>query len=142
MIWLWAIVILVLALILYVAFRPIPISGLVSHPNPVTSYGDALIQVKAMQEEDNQDLTRDVCITKLFDHGEQTENVIILLHGFTNCPEQFNELGKKYFEAGFNVFIPRMPYHGLADRLTTELAKLKAEDLINFGDKVVNIAHG
>jgi len=131
-----------MALILWVAFRRIPISGLVSHPNSIKSYAEARIQVKAMQEDDNHDLARDVCITKLFDHGAQTENVIVLLHGFTNCPEQFGELGKQFFEAGFNVLIPRMPYHGLTDRLTTELAKLKAEDLCVFGDKVVNIAHG
>jgi carboxylesterase len=68
--------------------------------------------------------------------------VIVLLHGFTNCPEQFNELGKQYYESGYNVFIPRMPYHGLSDRLTDALANLTAENLADFGDKVVDIAHG
>ena len=140
--WLWIIGIILLALTLWVTFRPIPISGLVSHPNPVTSYEEALARVKAMQEEDNQDMAQDVCITKLFDHGLQTENVIILLHGFTNCPEQFSELGKQFFDEGFNVFIPRQPYHGLSDRLTNQLEKLTAEELCIFGDKVLNIAHG
>ncbi len=138
----WIIGIILLILILWVVLRPIPISGLVTHPNPVTSYDEALAKVKAMQEEDNHDFALDVCITKLFDHGIQTEHVIVLLHGFTNCPEQFNELGKQYFESGYNVFIPRMPYHGLSDRLTNELAKLRAEDLTNFGDKVMDISHG
>jgi carboxylesterase len=95
-----------------------------------------------MQEEDNQDLTRDVCITKLYDHGRQTEHVVILIHGFTNCPEQFREIGQQHFEAGHNVFIPRMPYHGLSDRLTDALVNLTAEDLAAFGDKVIDIAHG
>src|SRR5689334_2676451 len=124
MIW-WILVLILLGLILSVAFRPIPISGLVSHPNPVTSYDEAIAKVKTMQTEDNQDFTLDVCITKLFDHGIQVEHVMVLLHGFTNCPEQFNELGKQYFDSGYNVFIPRMPYHGLSDRLTNELAKLR-----------------
>lgn len=141
MIW-WILVLILLGLILWVVLGTVPISGLVSHPNPVTSYDDAIAKVKMMQEEDNQDLARDVCITKLFDHGIQTEHVIVLLHGFTNCPEQFNKLGKQYFEAGYNVFIPRMPYHGLSDRLTNELAKLRAEDLTIFGDKVIDIACG
>jgi len=35
-----------------------------------------------------------------------------------------------------------MPYHGLADRLTDELANLTAENLASFGDKVIDIAHG
>jgi len=142
MFWLWMIGISVLVLILWLALRPIPMSGLVSHPDPVSSYEEALIQVKGMQEADNQDLARDVCITKLYDHGEQTEHVIIVIHGFTNCPEQFNELGKQHFEAGNNVFIPRMPYQGLSDRLTDALVNLTAEDLAAFGDKVINIAHG
>lgn len=113
-----------------------------SHPNPAASYEEAIALIKAMQEEDNQDLARDVCITKLYDHGMQTQHVMILLHGFTTCPEQFNELGKKYYEAGNNVFIPRMPYHGLYDRLTDALVNLNAEDLAAFGDRVIDIAHG
>ena len=113
-----------------------------SHANPVAVYDEALACVKAMQEADNQDLTRDVCITKLYDHGHQTDHVIILIHGFTNCPEQFNELGKQYYEAGNNVFLPRMPYHGLSDRLTDALVDLTAEYLASFGDKVIDIAHG
>ena len=95
-----------------------------------------------MQEADDDNSTRDVCISKLYDHGMRTEHVIILIHGFTNCPEQFNELGKQHFDAGNNVFIPRMPYHGLSDRLTDALVNLTAEDLATFGDKVIDIAHG
>src|SRR5687767_3385392 len=92
--------------IFWVMFRSIAMSELKSHPNPVTKYEEALVRVKAMQEAEDQDSTRDVCVTKLYDHGHQTEHVIILIHGFTNCPEQFNELGKQHFEAGNNVFIP------------------------------------
>lgn len=108
----------------------------------MVSYEEALACVKAMQEAEEHELARDVCITKLYTHGYQTEHVIILIHGFTNCPEQFNELGKQHFEAGNNVFLPRMPYHGLSDRLTDALVNFRAEDLAAFGDKVINIAHG
>jgi alpha-beta hydrolase superfamily lysophospholipase len=141
MIW-WIFVFAVLSLILLVAFRPIAISEFKSQSKPITNYEDAVARVKAMQDEDNQDFARDVCITKLYDHGKQTEHVIILIHGFTNCPEQFNELGKQHFEVGHNVFIPRMPYHGLSDRLTDALINLTAENLAAFGDKVIDIAHG
>ena len=113
-----------------------------SHVNPAFTFREALTRVKAMQEADDHDMTRDVCITKLYDHGKQTEHVVTLIHGFTNCPEQFNELGRQYFEAGNNVFIPRMPYHGLSNRLTDALVDLTAENLAGFGDKVIDIAHG
>ena len=138
----WIFVIIVFILILWVILRPNPTDSVASHPNPTRNYDEAIHQVKAMQEDDNQDLARDVCVTKLYDHGSQTEHVIILLHGFTNCPEQFNELGKQYNEAGNNVFIPRMPYHGLSDRLTDALVHMTANELASFGDRVVDIAHG
>jgi carboxylesterase len=115
---------------------------LLAHPQPVSSYEEALARIQSMQEVDNQDLVHDVCITKLYTHGRQTEHVIVLLHGFTNCPEQFNELGKQYYEAGNNVFLPRMPYHGLSDRLTDALIHLTAENLAAFGEKILDIAHG
>jgi pimeloyl-ACP methyl ester carboxylesterase len=115
---------------------------ILSRLEPVTSYEEAMARVKSMQDEDKRNLVHDVCITKLYDHGKQTEHVIVLLHGFTNCPEQFNELGKGYYEAGHNVFIPRMPYHGLSDRLTDALVNLTAENLAAFGDQAINIAHG
>jgi alpha-beta hydrolase superfamily lysophospholipase len=138
----WILVFATTVMILWFAFRPIIVDELECHPDPITSYEEALARVKSMQEAEDQDLTRDVCITKLYDHGYQTEHVIILIHGFTNCPEQFNELGRQHFEAGNNVFIPRMPYHGLSDRLTDALVNLTAEDLAMFGDRVIDIAHG
>src|ERR1043165_7550005 len=113
-----------------------------SHPNPVTSYEAAIKEIKSMQAADNEDLVHDVCITKLFDHGASTEHVLVLFHGFSTCPEQFNDLGKQYFDAGYNVLIPRLPYHGLKDRLTDALGHLTAEELASFGDKVVDICHG
>lgn len=139
----WGVIGLVLlSLILWTAFRPISISGLESHPKPVSKYEEALARVKSKQDEDNKDLARDVCITKLYDHGKQTEHAIILLHGFTNCPEQFNELGQRYYAAGYNVLIPRMPYHGLSNRLTDALVNLTAENLTAFGNRAIDIAHG
>jgi alpha-beta hydrolase superfamily lysophospholipase len=135
-------VLIILFLIFLLGFLPHKTVEIGSYPNPVGNYEQAIARVKVMEEEDSQDLARDVCITKLYDHGRQTEHVIIFIHGFTNCPEQFNELGKQYFEAGNNVFIPRMPYHGLSDRLTNALVDLTAENVAAFGDQVIDIARG
>lgn len=135
-------VLIILLLIFLLGSFPHKTSDIGSRPRPVASYEDAISHVKAMQDTDNQHLTHDVCITKLYDHGRQTEHVLILIHGFTNCPEQFNELGQQYYEAGNNIFIPRMPYHGLSDRLTDALVDLTAENLAAFGDNVIDIARG
>jgi len=66
----------------------------------------------------------------------------VFAHGYTNCPQQFLALGQLFFERGYNVFIPPLPYHGLADRMTTEHAKLRAPDLAVYGDRAVDIAQG
>lgn len=141
MIW-WILGLAFSSLMLWVASRTSPVSELESRPAPIKSYEESIARVRAMQADDIHNLARDVCVTKLYDHGKQTEHVIILIHGFTNCPEQFDELGRQFYEAGCNVFIPRMPYHGLSDRLTGALAYLTAEDLAAFGDTVIDIAHG
>lgn len=138
----WIAAVAFLGVLFWILFRPLSIEETESHPKLIIQFEEAILRVRAMQEEDNQDLARDVCVTKLFNHGQQTEHVIVLLHGFTNCPEQFTELGKQYFDAGYNVLIPRMPYHGLSDRLTDALINLIVEDLTAFGDRVVDIAHG
>jgi carboxylesterase len=138
----WIIAVVGLFIVLWMLFRPTSLQRLESRPELVISFEESVHHVQAMREDDNKDLTRDVCITKLLHHGGQTEHVIVLLHGFTTCPEQFHELGKQYFEAGYNVLIPRMPYHGLTDRLTDALSHLTAENLATFGDHVVDIAHG
>src|SRR6266542_7062903 len=91
MIW-WIVVLISVGLISWMALSPAPGHQVESHAHPVASYEEAIAYVKSMQEEDNKDLTRDVCITMLFSHDMQTDHVIVLLHGFTTCPEQFNEL--------------------------------------------------
>ena len=138
----WILAFVLLSLITWLAFRPLAKGELESHPGSAPIFEEALARLRDMQAADDQDLARDVCITKLYEHGKQTEHVIILIHGFTNCPEQFNELGLQHFAAGHNVFIPRMPYHGLSDRLTGALVDLTAEKLAAFGDQVIDIAHG
>jgi esterase/lipase len=66
---------------------------------------------------------------RLFTHGRRTRRALLLLHGFTSSPRQLSDLGQLAFERGWNVFIPRLPYHGHRDRMTTALAGLSAADL-------------
>lgn len=53
---------------------------------------------------------------------------VLLLHGFTNGPLQYAELAPQLAARGHAVIIPRFPYHGHRDRLTTEIAAMRAED--------------
>jgi carboxylesterase len=68
--------------------------------------------------------------------------VIVLLHGLTNCPAQFDSLGRLSFARGANVLIPRLPRHGLADRMTRALAYTDVPELCAFTDRVMDAARG
>lgn len=73
----------------------------------------------------------------LLTHGVRTPQVFLLLHGLTASPVQFLEFGTLLHARGANVSIPRLPRHGLADRLTTELEGLTADELRAFAERSV-----
>jgi len=91
--------------------------------------------------EENPDVLSPVALSTIFSHGEKTQDVYILFHGFTNAPPQFHAFGKKLFATGANVILPRLPYHGHRDRMTTALAHLTEQDLINSASKAIFVAH-
>jgi carboxylesterase len=113
-----------------------------SHPNHASGFTEALERIEANRQQDLVDDVREICLPKVMMHGASTEWAVVILHGFSNCPQQFQEFGSRLFDLGFNVYIPRLPYHGLADRLANNLAPLSAEKLAAFGDQAVDIARG
>src|SRR5205823_11845842 len=111
--------------------------------DPATDYETAMArfaQVQAQEEAD--EALNPVCRSKLLTHGSKTEGVIILMHGMTNCPQQFVELAPKFYEQGYNVLIPRMPHSGLADTDNDDLRYLKAAELRDCSNTMVDIARG
>ena len=73
-------------------------------------------------------------------HGGRTSRAYVLLHGLTATPLQFASFGELLFAGGANVYIPRMPRHGHADRLTTVLQDLTAAELRAFANESVSRA--
>jgi alpha-beta hydrolase superfamily lysophospholipase len=112
-----------------------------SHPHPATSYTEALQSVDALRALEPRDMNP-VCRLKLMTHDTKVERAILFVHGYTNCPEQFQALGQRFFDLGYNVLIAPLPHHGLADRLTDAHARLTAEELVAYADKTVDIAQG
>ena len=82
------------------------------------------------------------CQTRLYTHGRRVERSLVLLHGFTNCPAQFDALGKQFFERGWNVLIPRYPRHGYSDRMNTAIAELRSEHLIAVANRAAEAGAG
>ena len=112
-----------------------------SHPSPMPDYAAAFDRFQRLQETEGPEVSP-VCRSILLTHGQRTERAVVFFHGYTNCPEQFRKLGQIFYELGYNVLIPRLPRHGLADRNVQNLSQLKAEELRDCADSSVDIACG
>lgn len=137
-----SLLLLLTLIILWLWLKPFSVSA-AAEPNPATSYEDAIARITAIQQAEEQrgDLNL-VCHSQLLTHGEKTEQTILFLHGFTSCPDQFLALGQEFFDLGYNVYIPRVPHHGISDLMTEELKQLTAEEMAAFGTEVADIAQG
>lgn len=138
--WLAIAIVLLLVLVLLL-FWPVSTKGLLSHPNPFENYEKSVQQIQSLQAQEANN-HNPVCQTQFMSQGKKTQRVIVFIHGYTNCPNQFVQLGKLFYEKGYTVLIVPLPRHGLADRMTEELAQLKAEELIIYADEVIDIAQG
>ncbi|HEY6236472.1 MAG TPA: alpha/beta fold hydrolase [Candidatus Elarobacter sp.] len=65
---------------------------------------------------------------------------VLLLHGLTNSPPQYDTLAPLLHARGHAVIVPRLPLHGYRDRMTDALAALRATDLEAAALEAVAIA--
>ena len=103
----------IIILLLVLAFKPFSLRESF-RPDPAETYQEAVARIEDIQvaEAEIPDLSEE-CGTILMAHDDKVDNVIVFIHGFTSCPDQFATLGEEYFNQGYNVFIPRQPRHGL-----------------------------
>ena len=111
-----------------------------SDPHPVVDYAEAVrrVESKIATEVDFEPCSHTILLT----HGAKTARAIILVHGYPSSPAPFKQIAAQFYDRGYNVLVMALPYHGLADRMNTEHAKLRAEDFMRYGDQVVDIARG
>lgn len=144
----------VIALVVIVLFASVYIWSLImpelqpvdltSHPDPAKDYAAAMAKFdKILAAEKARGDLDPKCYSFVKTHEQQTERSIVLLHGFTACPYQYQELAQQYYDLGYNVYVPLLPHHGLADRtLKTALSGLTAEELFAMTDPSTDIAVG
>lgn len=113
-----------------------------SHPHPAKSFADALERFESLRAQEKKLPLRPEGESRLLHHGHKTERVFVLLHGLTNCPEQFVPLGKILHATGANVVIPRAKYAGYADRLNNPQGLQSGQDLIDQAATGLDIASG
>ena len=104
-------------------------------------YGEAMRIAAGIQELDGPNVNP-LCRTRLYSHGQRVDRALVLLHGFTNCPQQMDALGAVFYERGWNVFIPRYPRHGYTDRMNRSIAELRAEHLIALANRAADVGQG
>jgi pimeloyl-ACP methyl ester carboxylesterase len=121
--------------------RPLVPRDLKSHARPAASYEAGLGLVDSLRARDGSDIASN-CGTTLYTHGRRVGHAIVLLHGLTNCPAQFDSIGRLLYARGANVLIPRLPQHGYADRMTTALARVNALELCALTDLALDAAGG
>jgi esterase/lipase len=113
----------------------------IPQPNPARSYSEAIERLEAWQAQEPADVNPQAAMRWIV-HEQRAEQAIVLLHGLTATPYQFYPLGEAFFKQGYNVFIPRFPYHALQDHLTETIASLKAEQLVEILCRALDIAQG
>lgn len=124
-----------------VAIVPPRAADFSSHPAPATSYGDAVNRILMRQRADDRVAVpggRSILMT----HGARTARIVVLFHGLTNSPKQYEHLGTLLYEAGDNVYIPRLPHHAEHNGNAKTLASLTAEELRACADSAVDAAEG
>lgn len=134
-IWRSAVILLGLA-----AFVPTTTSTLGPRAKPATGYETAMLLAKELQLADS-DATADGK-TVVRSHGHVTPRAFVLFHGLTNSPRQYLALADSVFDAGDNVIVPRLPWHGLKGGTATNLGRMTADALRDVADASINIATG
>lgn len=130
-----AVVLLATAILLYRLSRV----TLPSDPQPAATYEEAVGRIAELKARDGDDIIRP---TIFLDQGSRVETAVVLFHGFTNNPEQFERIGRDYYAAGYNVLIPRLPEHGQRDLMTRDLSKITSARLADAMNEAVDIAAG
>lgn len=129
----------VIVLVVYFVFR---IPGFSSIPHPARDYQEALEKFAAIEKSESILPLSPQGKSRIFSHGKKTERVFVLLHGLTNCPEQFVPLARILFDSGANVVIPRARYAGYADRLNDQQGLQSGQDLLDQAAAGLDIAAG
>lgn len=134
------VVVSIVVIVLLTAFLPTRTGSLVSHPQAAADYEAALAHARSFQQADSVATTAGRSVLRV--HGQRTPRAFVLFHGLTNSPYQFRELADSIYDAGDNVFIPRLPWHALPGGTQRDLAQIRALALRDVADRSVDIASG
>lgn len=108
----------------------------------MATYDQALARLAALERAEGDPSIDPCCRGFALTHGRRTRRCTLLLHGYTNCPQQFRAFAAALHARGHNVYAPRLPYHGLRDRLANDQARLGVRDLVAYLDDALAVGAG
>jgi alpha-beta hydrolase superfamily lysophospholipase len=115
---------------------------LVSIPEPAHTYQKVFEKFATIERAESALPLSPKGRSRLLSHGHKTERTFVLLHGLTNCPEQFLPLARILHASGANVVLPRARYAGLADRMNSVQGLQSGQDLLDQAAIGLDIASG
>lgn len=131
-----------LAILAILLLTPLTDPNLSASPEPANSYDEAIARIDTVKTlEARSDLIPEADSIALLTGSRETTAVVIF-HGYTSVPRQFQLVAQGYRAQGYNVWVPRLPYHGSTDRMTEDFSSLSADGLREFADDNVDIATG
>ena len=143
----WVRIVGVSALILLAALAmalltPLLDPDLTSHAQPAVSYEDAADRIATISATESElDLIPEGHSIALLT-GSREATCVVVFHGYSSVPAQFELIAQAYRDQGCNVWVPRLPYHGSADKMTSDFSRLTARGLRDFADESIDIAAG
>jgi alpha-beta hydrolase superfamily lysophospholipase len=108
---------------------------------PLKTYDEALSRFEELLRHDS-DAVDPRSRSRLISPGHRTQRAIVFFHGLTNSPQQFACLAERFVARDYAVLIPRVPYHGYLDRMTTDQARLRASQLVQTAAEALDIGFG
>jgi hypothetical protein len=135
-------------LLVVLAFVPLSSVDLAAQPDSAPDYAATVKRFDAIAAEEERLGVFDKCRSRLLQHGKHTNVSVVLVHGLTNCPEQWVEFAETLHAQGANVLILRMPHHGLANADGTavgsvsNLTALTGLELRDYADTAADRALG
>lgn len=105
------------------------------------AYANALRVFAEIEARDRAECAPD-CISYMLTHGRPTKRATLFLHGLSASPRQFAMIAEHVYANGDNVFLPRLPRHGLPNRLTDSLKYLTVDELLAHARESLDLARG
>lgn len=132
--------VLCILIILWIFFWPLTDKRLQTGAEASATYSQAIEKIAKINKLETEKKVEKTCESQLLTHGQKTAKTVVMFHGVTACPSQFRELAEQFFASGYNVYIPRAPYHGTSN--PKDHGQVTAQELVTYANESITAATG